>query len=111
MATFTQKKFLDENGVRHILDKLNDYPNNAILGSVISAIDDVKLDKTGIQLATGTANGTVALKIDGAAQADVAVAGLGTAAFVNIDDMELITVSDIDAICGSSIVSASEVTF
>lgn len=34
------KKFLDENGLQHFADKLNDYPTNEILGVVINAIGE-----------------------------------------------------------------------
>ena len=47
MNNVQEKKFLDEAGVRHLWSKINmnDYPNNKLLMSVISAIDETKADK------------------------------------------------------------------
>ena len=39
------KKFLDSNGLTILCRKFQDYPDNEILGTVISAIDSVKVDK------------------------------------------------------------------
>lgn len=39
-----QKKFLDDNGVRLLLQKLDQYPNNELLGTVVEAIGE-ELDK------------------------------------------------------------------
>lgn len=43
-------KFLDQKGVEHLWSKINmqDYPNNEILMSVISAIDETKADKENV---------------------------------------------------------------
>lgn len=40
------KKFLDQNGLRYLLSKLDDYPTNELLGTVINAIDTVKADRS-----------------------------------------------------------------
>lgn len=42
-----QKKFLDYEGVQHLWSKVNmqDYPNNDLLMTIISAIDETKADK------------------------------------------------------------------
>ena len=47
MDNVQEKKFLDEAGVRHLWSKINmnDYPNNELLMSVISAIDETKADR------------------------------------------------------------------
>ena len=39
-----QRKFLDDNGVRLLLQKLDQYPNNELLGTVVEAIGE-ELDK------------------------------------------------------------------
>ena len=39
------KKFLDANGLTYFASKLNDYPTNELLGTVIDAIDEAKQDK------------------------------------------------------------------
>lgn len=41
------KKFLDQEGVKHLWSKVNmqDYPNNDVLMAVINAIDTTKMDK------------------------------------------------------------------
>ena len=39
------KKFLDSDGLSYFCKKFKDYPDNEILGTVISAIDSVKVDK------------------------------------------------------------------
>ena len=39
------KKFLDSDGLTILCRKFQEYPNNEILGTVISAIDSVKVDK------------------------------------------------------------------
>ena len=39
------KKFLDSGGLAHFCKKFQDYPSNEILGSVINAIDNTKVDK------------------------------------------------------------------
>ena len=39
------KKFLDSNGLTILCRKFQEYPDNEILGTVISAIDSVKVDK------------------------------------------------------------------
>ena len=43
-----QKKFLDYEGVKHLWSKINmqDYPNNDMLMTIISAIDETKADKS-----------------------------------------------------------------
>lgn len=40
------KKFLDSGGLIYFCKKFKDYPDNEILGTVINAIDSVKVDKT-----------------------------------------------------------------
>lgn len=40
----TPKKFLDATGVQYLADKLNDYPTNVLLSTVINAIDSAKED-------------------------------------------------------------------
>lgn len=44
----TAKSFLDSGGLIYLLSKLNDYPTNEILGTVINAIDAVKADKSDV---------------------------------------------------------------
>ena len=39
------KKFLDSNGLTYFCKKFKDYPDNEILGAVINAIDNTKVDK------------------------------------------------------------------
>ena len=39
------KKFLDSDGLTILCRKFQEYPDNEILGTVISAIDSVKVDK------------------------------------------------------------------
>ena len=39
------KKFLDANGLTYFASKLNNYPTNELLGTVIDAIDEAKQDK------------------------------------------------------------------
>lgn len=39
------KKFLDSNGLTILCRKFQDYPDNEILGTVINAIDNIKVDK------------------------------------------------------------------
>ena len=39
------KKFLDSDGLTYFCKKFKDYPDNEILGTVINAIDNVKVDK------------------------------------------------------------------
>lgn len=48
-----QKKFLDYEGVKHLWSKINmqDYPNNDMLMTIISAIDETKADKEDIKSA------------------------------------------------------------
>lgn len=54
--SYNQKKFLDYNGLVHLLGKFDDYPTNDILGTVINSIDtalagkvdDVQIDGTSI---------------------------------------------------------------
>lgn len=81
-----EKKFLDAEGLKTLWNEisLQDYPNNETLMAVINAIDETKADKSILSnYYTKT----------------------------EIDAIEFITIADIDAICGGSIVSASEVTF
>ena len=61
--SYNEKKFLDYNGLVHLLGKFDDYPTNDILGTVINSIDtalagkvdDVQIDGTSI-ISNGTAN-------------------------------------------------------
>lgn len=87
--TTTPQGFLDYEGVKHLWSKVSmkDYPNNETLAAVINAIDETKADKTDIPSLDGYYTKT------------------------EIDSLELITIADIDTICGASIVAASEVTF
>ena len=39
------KKFLDSDGLTYFCKKFQDYPSNEILGAVINAIDNTKVDK------------------------------------------------------------------
>ena len=39
------KKFLDSSGLTHFCKRLQDYPDNEILSTVINAIDATKVDK------------------------------------------------------------------
>ena len=39
------KKFLDSGGLTYFCKKFQDYPSNEILGAVINAIDNTKVDK------------------------------------------------------------------
>ena len=48
------KKFLDQEGLTHLMQKFQDYPNNEILGVVINAIDEAKADKN--ELFSGSYN-------------------------------------------------------
>jgi len=38
------KKFLDATGLTYLAEKLNNYPTNELLGTVINAIDETKAD-------------------------------------------------------------------
>ena len=44
MSDFKVIKVLDEEGLKHVLSKLADYPDNSILAAVINAIDEAKQD-------------------------------------------------------------------
>ena len=44
----TQKKFLDANGVSYLASLLDNYPDNELLGTVISAIQDALNEKNDI---------------------------------------------------------------
>mgnify|MGYP006967153711 CR=1 FL=1 len=45
-----EKKFLDQEGVKHLWSKISmeDYPNNETLMAVINAIDDTKANKNNV---------------------------------------------------------------
>lgn len=53
------KKFLDANGLTYFASKLNDYPTNELLGTVIDAIDEAKQDKAYDIIYNISSNGTV----------------------------------------------------
>ena len=73
--TFENKKFLDKIGITHLWEKIeNQFINSEELNVVIEAIDEVKADKTDLE---NYYNKT------------------------EIDSYELITITDIDAICGA----------
>jgi hypothetical protein len=37
--SYNDKKFLDVNGLKHLISILDDYPTNEVLGTVINAIE------------------------------------------------------------------------
>lgn len=51
------KKFLDANGVAHLGEILDEYPNNQILATVIDAISDELDEKASTSLATTSSSG------------------------------------------------------
>lgn len=44
MSDYKVIKVLDEEGLKRVLSKLADYPDNTILAAVINAIDEAKQD-------------------------------------------------------------------
>ena len=44
MSDFKVIKVLDEEGLKRVLSKLSEYPDNSILAAVINAIDETKQD-------------------------------------------------------------------
>ena len=64
----TPKKFLDQNGLEYLANKLNNYPTNELLGTVIDAIGDeldTKYDKTGGEIDGNVKiNGNLTLNIE-----------------------------------------------
>ena len=65
-AQVDRKKYLNYDGLVHIFDKLNDYPNNEILGVIIDAISselDAKLSVTAYTATTVTATVTAGTAI------------------------------------------------
>ena len=51
---FEEKKFLDQEGIKHLWSKISmeDYPNNETLIAVLNAIDQTKADKNEIPTLT-----------------------------------------------------------
>lgn len=73
--TIEEKKFLDDSGVTHLWERIEEkFPNSEELALVIEAIDEVKADKTDLE---NYYNKT------------------------EIDSYEFIAVADIDEICGA----------
>jgi len=52
-----QKKFLDINGVEYFARLLNNYPDNELLSTVITAIQNALDEKASTALATTTSSG------------------------------------------------------
>lgn len=115
------KKFLDEEGVKVLWNQinLNDYPNNETLIAVLNAIDETKVDKDGNKvLSTNDFTNEYKTKLDNLI-IDTIISDTSTNPVQNkviksyIDSYEFITTDDIDAICGTTILLASEegVTF
>lgn len=42
--SFDEKKFLDKDGLLYLISKMQEYPTNDILGTIINAIDETKAD-------------------------------------------------------------------
>ena len=51
------KKYLDEVGLAYVLSKLEDYPDNEILATLIDAMQDALDEKASTDLATTTSDG------------------------------------------------------
>ena len=60
----TQKKFLDANGVSYLASLLDNYPDNEILGTVISAIQDALSEKNDILGLTVDAQGYICQTVE-----------------------------------------------
>ena len=83
------KKFLDSDGLTILCRKFQDYPDNEILGTVINAIDNIKVNKE-----------------EGK--------GLSSNDYTNEDknklnDINSITIEMIDTICNAIIYEESEI--
>ena len=85
--SYNQKKFLDYDGLIHLLKKFDDYPTNDILGTVIDSIgtaidakvSDVQINGTSI-ISNGVANIPIA---SNSAHGVVGVSGRGLNMNVN----------------------------
>ena len=64
MSALAAKKYLDANGLAYFSRKLDQYPTNDILGTVIDAIQESLDEKVNSEL-LGQANGVAELGLDG----------------------------------------------
>ena len=72
--SYNEKKFLDYNGLVHLLGKFDDYPTNDILGTVINSIDTALAGKVDDVQANGTSivsNGTANIPIASTSNAGI----------------------------------------
>lgn len=108
---------------------MNDYPNNETLIAVIDAIDETKQNKEDKTLTTidKTIIGAIneintelndkvptSRTVNGKAlTSNITLSASDVSAYskTEIDNMEFITIADIDAICGGTIYAGSEVRF
>ena len=120
------KKFLDSDGLTILCRKFQDYPDNEILGTVINAIDNIKVDK---EVGKGLSSNdftteekeklarlqeTVQIDIDSALSStseNPVQNKIISAAITNLTDLisSTITNEEIDEICGAIIYDSSEV--
>ena len=120
------KKFLDSNGLTILCRKFQEYPDNEILGTVINAIDNIKVDK---EVGKGLSSNdftteekeklarlqeTVQIDIDSALSStseNPVQNKIISAAITNLTDLisSTITNEEIDEICGAIIYDSSEV--
>lgn len=120
------KKFLDSDGLTILCRKFQEYPDNEILGTVINAIDNIKVDK---EVGKGLSSNdftteekeklarlqeTVQIDIDSALSStseNPVQNKIISAAITNLTDLisSTITNEEIDEICGAIIYDSSEV--
>ena len=120
------KKFLDSDGLTILCRKFQEYPDNEILGTVINAIDNIKVDK---EVGKGLSSNdftteekeklarlqeTVQINIDSALSStseNPVQNKIISAAITNLTDLisSTITNEEIDEICGAIIYDSSEV--
>lgn len=92
-----------------------DYVDNAI-PDVPTKVSELTNDigfkttdnNTTYTFATGDSNGQFKVTPNPGNAYNVSIKGLGSAAYVNINDMSLITIAEIDAICSASITMITE---
>ena len=120
------KKFLDSDGLTILCRKFQEYPDNEILGTVINAIDNIKVDK---EVGKGLSSNdftteekeklarlqeTVQINIDSALSStseNPVQNKIISAAITNLTNLisSTITNEEIDGICGAIIYDSSEV--
>lgn len=117
------KKFLDSDGLTILCRKFQEYPDNEILGTVINAIDNIKVDKeVGKGLSSNDFTTEEKEKLARLVQIDIDSALSSTsenpvqnkiisAAITDLTNLisSTITNEEIDEICGAIIYDSSEV--